>query len=36
MSDWVAIASYLSVGIAAVIFIILAFKIRQLMYKDDK
>ena len=36
MSDWVAIASYLSVTVAAIIFIFLALKIRKLMYKDDK
>ena len=35
MSDWVAIASYLAVAVAAIIFIVLALKIRQLMYKDD-
>ncbi len=35
MSDWVAIASYLSVGVAAVIFVVLVLKVRKLMYKDN-
>jgi hypothetical protein len=36
MSDWTAIASYLSVGIAVVIFLVLVIRIRKLIYKDDK
>ncbi len=31
MSDWVAIASYLSVGIAAIIVIVLMIKAKKLM-----
>ncbi len=31
MSDWVAIASYLSVGIAAIIVIFLVWKVTKLM-----
>lgn len=31
MSDWVAIASYLSVGVAALIIIYLVIKVRKLM-----
>lgn len=31
MSDWVAIASYLSVGIAIVVFVFLVWKVRKLM-----
>ena len=35
MTDWVAISSYLSVAIAAVILIVLVLKVRNLMYKDQ-
>lgn len=35
MSDWVAIASYLSVGIAVVIVVFLAWKVSKLM-KETK
>jgi len=31
MSDWVAIASYLSVGIAVIIVVVLAMKVVKLM-----
>ncbi len=31
MSDWVAIASYLSVGIAVIIVVVLAMKVIKLM-----
>lgn len=31
MSDWTAIASYLSVAIAAIVFIFLVWKVRKLM-----
>ena len=34
MTDWVAIASYLSVAVAALIVIYLVIKGRQLIYKD--
>lgn len=36
MSDWVAIASYLSVAFAAFIVIYLVIKARALIYKDKK
>jgi len=35
MSDWVAIGSYLAVGITAIIFVVIVIKVRKLMYKDD-
>ena len=35
MSDWVAIASYLSVGIAVVIVVFLSWKVSKLM-KETK
>ena len=38
MSDWVAIASYLSVGVAAIIVIYLVWKVKKLMnetHSDD-
>lgn len=34
MTDWVAISSYLSVAIAAIIVIALVIKGRNLIYKD--
>ena len=36
MSDWVAIGSYLTVAISAVIVIFLGFKVNSLMNKDSK
>ena len=36
MSDWVAIASYGSVAVAAIIFIFLVIKVRKLMNEDSK
>ena len=35
MSDWVAIASYLSVAVAVIILVVLVLKARKLIYKDD-
>jgi flagellar biogenesis protein FliO len=35
MSDWVAIASYLSVGFAIVMFVFLIFKVKKLMEESD-
>ena len=38
MSDWVAVASYLSVGFAVVMLIFLGFKLKKLMdstHSDD-
>lgn len=34
MSDWVAIASYISVGVAALIAIVLVIVGRNLIYRD--
>lgn len=34
MSDWVAIGSYLSVGVALVILVVLVIKGYNLIYKD--
>lgn len=35
MSDWVAIASYLSVAVCIIIFIVLVVKGYNLIYKDN-
>ena len=35
MDDWVAIASYLTVGISVIVVAVLMFKGYSLIYKDD-
>ena len=35
MSDWVAIGSYLAVGVTALIFVVVVIKVRKLVYKDN-